>query len=267
MMQYLFPHFQYAAVITAIIASILIGFISYGLVFRTSLFDFLIDQPFVASFVTMPATMFALLMAFMASSVWQNTLLARTSLWNERLAIESISRLSIEPEALEMKISRGLLHYVDVVIHEEWGANFNQKASIDADRAIIKLEEDVWALEREYCSASEKRADCSSSFIASAFLRYLEQLKLAREERLTLGNKANLGYISQWLAVYFLGMFAAINIAAGHKKSRKTAIVAVIIYCTCAAILYTTVALNIHPYKGPHELSPTLLIQNIKLEK
>ncbi len=266
-MQYLFPHFQYAAAITTIIVSILIGFISYGLVFRTSLFDFLIDQPFLASFVTMPATMFALLMAFMASSVWQNTSLARTSLWNERLAIESISRLPIEPEALKIKISRDLLRYVDVVIHEEWGAYFNQKASVDADRAIIKLEEDVWALEREYCSASEMRADCSSIFITSAFLRSLEQLKLAREERLTLGNKANLGYISQWLAVYFLGMFAAINIAAGHKKSRKTAIYVMFIFCTCAAILYTTVALNIHPYKGPHELSPTLLIQNIKLEK
>ena len=119
-MQYLFPHFQYAAAITAIIASILIGFISYGLVFRTSLFDFLIDKPFLVPFLTMPATMFALLMAFMASSVWQNTSLARTSLWNERLAIESISRLPIEPEALKIKISRDLLRYVDVVIHEAW---------------------------------------------------------------------------------------------------------------------------------------------------
>jgi hypothetical protein len=245
----------------------LMGFISYSLVFRTSLFDFLIDQPFVASFVVVPATMFALLMAFMASSVWQNTSLARTSLWNERLAIESISRLPIKPEALKLKTSRDLLHYVDVVIHEEWGAYFNQNASVDADRAIIQLEKDVWALEREYCSSSEMGADCSSSFITSAFFRSLQQLKFAREERLTLGSKANFGYVGKWLAVYFLGIFAAINIAAGHKKSRKTAISATFIYCTCAAILYTTVAFNIHPYKGPDKLSPTMLIQNIKLEK
>lgn len=262
MIQYLFPHFQYGPVITAIVFSFLIGFISYGLVFRTSYFDVLIKEPLVPNFISVPATMFALLMAFMASSVWQNSSLAKTSVWNERLAIEAIASLPIEPEALKSKTSDDLLHYVDEVAHKEWGDYFNQKSSIDVDRAIKKLEQDAWQLERDYCRNAEIHARCSSSVITSAFFRSLDQLKLAREQRLTLGGQANFGYVHKWIAVYFLGIVTAINIAAGHKNSRRAAIIALIIFCTCAGILYASVALHIHPYKGPDALQSALIIPN-----
>ena len=258
-MQYFFPNFHYGPIIPALIFSALLGLISYLIVFRTSLFDGLIKEPIVSNFLAVPTTMFALVMAFMASSAWQNMSVAKTSIWNEKLAIETISNLAIYPPSLKTLTMNDLKLYLDSVTQKEWGLYFNQKSVPEVEGAIRKLGADAWSLEEAYCEGKASDARCSASVITSTFLRALEQLRLGREQRLSLGSLANFGYGVKWVAVYLLAVVAAVNLAAGHRTSKHAAVIVLIIFCSCAAILFSIVALHIHPYKGPDALSPLLI--------
>lgn len=91
-MLYFFPNFGLGPVILALIISATLGLAAYLIVFKTRLFDHLINKPLVAPYVGVPNTVLALLLAFMASSVWQNTSAATAALQNEATAL---SRLGI----------------------------------------------------------------------------------------------------------------------------------------------------------------------------
>ena len=260
-MSYFFPNFHYGPVIMAVIVNCLIGLIAYSLVFKTKLFDSLIQQPLVSNFIAAPCTMLALIIAFMASSVWQNTTVAKTALWNEKIAIETLLSLPIEPAELKIAIKTHLREYLGLVTKLEWGTNFNQKRLVEVENTIHSLASDAWALEKSYCDDKAQNIRCSSSLITTTFLRSLEQMRLAREQRLSLGSQANLSYVMKWLEVYLLTTVAAINLAAGHRTMKHSAIIALVIFCACTTLLFSIVALYIHPYKGPDALVASLISQ------
>jgi hypothetical protein len=79
-MLYFFPTFGFGPVILAFVISAALGLAAYLIVFQTRLFDHLINKPLVAPYIGVPNTVLALLLAFMASSVWQNTSSAATAL-------------------------------------------------------------------------------------------------------------------------------------------------------------------------------------------
>ena len=56
--------------LASFICSLGIGIASYLLVFKTKLFDHLLDVPLVPPFLALPAIMFAFLMGFMSSDAW-----------------------------------------------------------------------------------------------------------------------------------------------------------------------------------------------------
>ena len=86
-MLYFFPNFGLGPVILALIISAVLGLAAYLIVFKTRLFDHLINKPLVAPYVGVPNTVPALLLAFMASSAWQNTSTATAALQNEATAL------------------------------------------------------------------------------------------------------------------------------------------------------------------------------------
>ena len=61
-----------APIIATFFWSLAIGVASYLLVFKTKLFDHLINNPLVPPFLALPAIMFAFMMGFMSSDAWQN---------------------------------------------------------------------------------------------------------------------------------------------------------------------------------------------------
>jgi hypothetical protein len=258
-MGYLFPNFYYGPVITALLVSGLAGLIAYVTVFRTRWFDGLIKQPLVSNFLAVPCTMLALIIAFMASSVWQNGTVAKTALWNEKMAIETISGLLLQPAELKRAVENHLAEYVSLVTNVEWGTHRNQHRMVEVDTALRNLTADAWALEATHCNNKVPAGSCSSSVMTTTLMRALEQMRLAREQRLSLGSQANLGYLAKWFAVYLLATVAAINLAAGHRAAKHAAAIALTIFCTCTAILCSMVALSIHPYKGPDALHASMI--------
>ena len=80
------------------------GLLSYYLVYKTRIFNHLIEVPLVPPFLTFPAVMFAFLMGFMSSDAWQNYSYARTALINESVAITRILKIPVGTPELQNSI-------------------------------------------------------------------------------------------------------------------------------------------------------------------
>ena len=80
------------------------GLLSYYLVYKTRIFNHLIEVPLVPPFLTLPAVMFTFLMGFMSSDAWQNYSYARTALINESVAITRILKIPVGTPELQNSI-------------------------------------------------------------------------------------------------------------------------------------------------------------------
>ena len=111
-MHYFFSDFSYAPLVTAILVSILCAVLGYNLAFKIRFFKELEESPIVPTFIAIPPTFLALLIAFMASAVWQNSSNAHAALQQERIALKKLYLLpEISPE---LKIKKETLPSVEM---------------------------------------------------------------------------------------------------------------------------------------------------------
>lgn len=87
-MQNWFPTLAYGPVVTALAVNGACGVIAWLLVFRGKFLDDLKSRPVVPPFMNVSGGIFALLIAFMASSAWQSAESAHVSLQQEHMALE-----------------------------------------------------------------------------------------------------------------------------------------------------------------------------------
>ena len=120
-MHYFFPDFTYAPLLTAIFVSILCSILGYTLAFKIRYFDELAVNPIVPPFIAVPATFLALLVAFMASAVWQNSTNAHAALQQERMALKKFYFMPVASAEEVIKKEKYLNNYVSIVQQEEWG--------------------------------------------------------------------------------------------------------------------------------------------------
>lgn len=240
-----FPTLPYAAIVAAFVWAAAIGLIGHSLVFRTRLFNALLKAPIVPPFIALPGVMFTFLMAFMASDAWSNISQARASLVNEVSAVYRIAAVPLKPDTVNRQARESLRQYIDVVTEEEWKQNFNQRGSSRAGDAIDRLEAAVWA------------ANPQDALAGGTFLKALDDLRVARHQRLGLGFQGTL--VLKWVLVLSLAQITAIAIAAVHRSSERTALTAQVLFCLAAWMAFSMVASHIQPYRGPDALTPTPL--------
>jgi hypothetical protein len=186
------------------------------LVFRTRLFNALLKVPMVPPFIALPGVMFTFLMAFMASDAWNNISQARTSLVNEVAAVNRIAAVPLNPAARQQ--AREAMHqYIDAATEEEFKQHFNQRGSPKADAAIVRLEAIGWTNSTQ------------DSLAAGTFLKALDDLRVARHQRLGLGFQGTL--VLKWVLVLSLAQITAISIAAVHRGGERTAFTALALFC------------------------------------
>lgn len=245
---------SYAPMIAALVWSLIICLIGYFGVFKLRLFDVLLQHPLSPPFIGIPAMMFSFLMIFMASGAWQNISLARTALVNEHAAIIRMSAIPIEPAEQKQKLSAGLRHYLSAVLDHEWSRHYNEDRSPDAEAALAGLEADIWTIDA-LCRAQAQA--CSNGQATSTFLKALDDLRLAREERLSLAFQG--GMRLKWVLAISLAVVTSLSIAAAHRSSPRTARIGVGLFGLAIWMCFSVVTLNIQPYRGPDALSPALL--------
>lgn len=254
-MQYLFPEFTYGPVLTVLLLTSIIGALAHALVFKTSRFDSLIKAPLAAAYVTVPATALIFIAGFLASFVWQNSQQARAALSEERLALSRLHHALVESQELQSGIRKGVEAYVSLVREKEWAENYNTQPSPEVERALNDLK---GLLRASQTSAHGTAA--AANLAARDLLRDLESLEKAREKRLELGGFSRFGYLDKWVILYLMLLVSAINVAAVHRIDPRTAGIALCVYCTAMALMFSVIALSIHPYKGPGALTAASLV-------
>ena len=98
------------------IVSTTLGVAAYLIVFKTRLFDHLINKPLVPPYIVIPTSVLALLLAFMASSAWQNTTTAAAALQNEATALNRLGIIAATSPALARELKGDLSSYIQLVV-------------------------------------------------------------------------------------------------------------------------------------------------------
>jgi len=249
--------FPYSPMIATLLWAIGIGLIGYFAVFRVRLFDVLAKQPLAAPFMSLPAVMFAFLMVFMASAAWQNISLARTALVNEHSALVRMAAVPVLPEISKQGLHGDLKRYLVAAVDQEWKRHHNQESSADADAALEALAVGIWKAETECRTKSSGDAPCTGGLAVTTFLKALDDLRLAREQRLSLGFTGGLRL--KWALAIALAIVTAVSIAAVHRANPRGAAIAVGLFCVAVWMAFSVVTLHFQPYRGPDALAPQML--------
>ena len=245
---------ELAPLIVTFLLSLGIGLLSYCLVYKTSLFNHLIAVPLVPPFLALPAIMFAFLMGFMSSDAWQNYSYARTALIRESTAIIRILQIPVGTPELQNNIKLSVQGYLEGILNEEWADSINKSPSPKAQASIDGMELSIWQGVAACGQASGKSLACIDSAMSSAFIGALNDLRAARQQRLSLGYVGSAD--GKWILTILLGLISAISVAAVHRHNVKTGITSLILYCLSIWITLSIAALFSNPYKGSEKLRP-----------
>lgn len=257
----LYQHFdgQYVPLLASLSWSIVVGIVSFVLVYKTRLFNQLLVVPLSAPFLALPALIFAFLMGFMSAEAWQNFSNARSALINETSAISRLVNIPVQPPEYQARSIALLKTYLQTSLSDEWAGEHNQVTSDKASDSINQLEVNVWDA-RKQCAQSTTTysAACMDSIATSAFIKGIDDLRSAREQRLSAGYEIGITY--KWSLVIFLAFIAALSVAAAHRQSQKTGVIALILFCLSLWVAFSMVSLHINPYKGRQSVVPTPLV-------
>jgi hypothetical protein len=252
-------------IVGALSWSVVIWLLTYIIVFKTKLFNHLISNPLSPPFLALPALMFAFLMGFMSSESWQNYSQAKASIINETAAIERILNIPLKPEAFQVKSNDYVKSYLQSVLDDEWGAKRNESSSVEAQESLNHLELNMWQASDACSESLLPKASCTSSVSTATYIKAIDDLRLAREQRLSLGYQSS--RTLRWFLAIMLGFISAISVAAVHKHNQKTSVIALTLYCLSMWMAFSIVTLNIHPYKWSEVVNPTPLISILEKMK
>jgi len=249
-MLYYLTSFALGPILLAVFVSATLGVASYIIVFKTRMFDHLINKPLVPPFIVIPISILALLLAFMASSAWQNRTTAISALQSEAIALNRLSIIAATSPALASELKGDLSSYIHLLERGEWGNAHTMRRQQEVDQILSNLFKRAWTIDAGACTAQRTGSQCITKAMAAEILTEIKQLEAAREQRLSISRQSNMGYRKKWAIIYLLTLVSNITILAVHRAYRKTAISAVILWCLCTALVFSMIKLYIHPYKG-----------------
>lgn len=264
------PYQDFNSLLAPIIAtffwSLCIGVASYLLVFKTKLFDNLIEHPLVPPFLCLPAIMFAFLMGFMSADAWQNYTQARTALINEASAISRLAFVPMKSPEKQKSYSANLQAYLEAVLDEEWEKSFNKSSSPKAKEALNQLSVTIWKGSIGCANGSDKQDQCIDAFTSASLIKAHDDLRNAREQRLSLGYLGSV--YAKWIMAILLAFIAAVSVAAVQRGNQKTGVISLILFCLSIWILFSIVTMYSNPYKWAERLEPiplSLILDDLKI--
>jgi hypothetical protein len=121
-----FPEFGLGPVILALIISAALGLPPY---------------------VGVPNTVLALLLASMASSVWQNTSTATAALQIEATALSRLGIIAATSPALASELKGDLSSYIQLVEQGECGKEYTMRRAPEIDQTLSNLYSHAWTID------------------------------------------------------------------------------------------------------------------------
>jgi hypothetical protein len=249
--------FQYASMVATLLWSVVIGLIGYYAIFKLPLFDSLLKEPMAAPTMVLPAGMFSFLMVFMASQAWQNISEARLAQVNEHSALTRMVAVPFAPPETKQHLQAAIKRYLRAVVDDEWTRRYNESEADAADAALAELQIDIWAIDAACQAQAHTEKPCTNGLAISSFVKALDDLRLARDQRLSLGYQGGLPL--KWTLAISLAIATSLTLAAVHRSSPRTAAISLGLFSLSIWLSFSVVTLTIQPYRGPTALSPAML--------
>jgi len=228
------------------------GFISWLFVFSSHRSLIHKDEHVLAPIFSLPAILFSLTAALLATSVWDNYSVANKAIKSESQSILNIISLANSvPAFKETKLSNLAKAYTQSIIEDEWQAlGASRSASPLTHEKFIALRTEVFKATNAISGKSESKA----------LLNAFDTMNNAREMRLAYAA-FDLHPI-RWYALLFLGILVLLAVALTHITKPQALMAAMIIATlTILTPLYMIALTFSSPYQGIISLSNSPYLQ------
>lgn len=208
----------------------------------------------VAPFFGLPAVLFSLTAALMATSVWENYNIASKAIKNESQGLlDIISLVNTIPELKNSTLSNSTQIYAKSIVEEEW-----QTLSKDSKNSLVTKEKFMAMRTDLFKAVNQLNNNAESKALMNAF----QIVNNAREMRLAFVSFDV--HPIRWYAILLLAILVQIAVGFIHLTKPKALVVAISIATVTVLVPICMIALTFSsPYLGVIAISnePYLQIQ------
>jgi hypothetical protein len=198
------------------------------------------------------ATLFALLVGFLAAQDWSARDRAGAAVNREASALRAIVLLAAAfPGYPETRLRHLVRDHIQEVVTQEWPAMIRQDVSLTI--APPKLAEAL-QLALSLNTAKEGQAIAQREMV-SAFESALD----ARRQRIILSG-SSINWV-KWTVLLMQAGLTLVVIALVHSDNRVTNRIILAIFATAAGVAVLLIATHSHPFAGQVAVRPTVLLQ------
>lgn len=202
----------------------------------------------VPPFFVAPAIVFSLMMAFLASDVWERDRLTSHVVLDERDAVKAVYEVSAMTGPTMPKLRTAARDYVASVLHDEWPNMRHQREAPETGAALDVLLR---------LAADPAIAQQTGQTVHGALLGAALRIVAARSSRLALSTDQADQY--KWSVVLMLAVFAQIGVAMVHLDRARPQIMALLVFTASAVTALGLIAICEEPFHGAHQVSPAPL--------
>lgn len=206
----------------------------------------------VGPFFVSVSTLYALFLAFHASTIWSHQHDAEAAF---RDAVTSISRLEklLDLTGDQAPAARDELgRYIDAVVREEWPTG-NSRPSPRAVQALDDLRGTLVQV-----------AGSVPTAVADDLFRVFDELVRARSERIWVG--AHNRNRDSWYVVLVLGLLAHVAIGVVHMDRPRAGLLALVLFAVATTASYRLLTDALNPFVNVDNVDPGALWAQIRVE-
>lgn len=212
-------------------------------------------EGFVAPFFSLPAILFSLIVALMATSVWENYTIATKAIRSESQSIMNIISLANSiPSLKNSQLDKASKQYTRSIIDDEWETLSNHQVHSPTTKMYFEdLRSQVFEAVDSLKNSAESRA------LFNAF----QTINTARETRLAFVSFDV--HPIRWYAILFLALLVQITVGLVHLPRPKALIVAMTITTLTVLVPICMIAFTLSsPYHGVISISNAPYLEILK---
>jgi hypothetical protein len=198
------------------------------------------------------AIIFALLVAFLASQVWNEAERATTAVNREASALRAVILLAHEfPGEPETRLRHLIRGYIQQAVSQEWPAMSRQDATLAIAPAGLV---EALRLMLSLTPQREGQVVAQREMLAS-----LESVLDARRQRIIL-SRSSINWV-KWTVLLVQAGLTLITIAMIHSDNRAANRIIMAIFATGVGVAVLLIASHSRPFTGEISVGPTVLLQ------
>jgi hypothetical protein len=209
-------------------------------------------RAFTAGMLSPLGTLFALFVVFTAAQVWNDTDRATAAVAQEAGALRNTLVLATVFPAESRRRLETLIHnHIEDAANKEWPMMARQTATLEiVPRNLVEALQVTLAL-----TPSSQGQGIAQREMAVA----LESALDARRQRI-LVSRSSVSLV-KWACVTIVAICVLIGIALSHGDKRAAALIAMVLFATCAAACYLLIGAYDRPFIGQLSIRPDPLLQ------